>query len=130
MGASGNISIINLKEFSFDDIKNIMLDKLLDSCPIYSDPNNEIEKLYFEVDKLKNFNDFAILFSTKIVDYCPFENGIFINNKFYNGWGGQEMPQIIDNHLVIYDTDQQMNHQNIPCTALKKLITNTVEIWS
>lgn len=88
------------------------------------------EEYYFKVADLKNINEFIWLFSNKIVDYCPQENGIFINNNFYDNWAGERMPQIIDNHLIIYDTDQQMSYQNLPTACLRKLIKETIEIWT
>ncbi len=130
MGASGNLSIISLEKYKWEDIKEEMLYKLLEFCPNYSDPNNECEEYYFKVAKMKSLNDFIWTFGNKIVDYCPDENGIHINDKFYNNWSGENMPQIIDNFLVLYDTDQQMFHQNLPTDCLRKMISYSDEIWT
>ena len=130
MGASGNLSIISLEDYEWEDIKKEMLNQLIERCPNYSDPKNECEEYYFKVANLKNINEFIWLFSNKIVDYCPEENGIFINNNFYDGWAGKSMPQIIENHLIIYDTDQQMSYQNLPTECLRNLINSSFEIWT
>ena len=130
MGASGNLSIISLEKYKWEDIKEEILNKLIECCPNYSDPQNVCEEYYFKVADLKNINEFIWLFSNKIVDYCPQENGIFINNNFYGDWAGESMPQIIDNHLIIYDTDQQMSYQNLPTECLRKIIKETIEIWT
>ena len=130
MGASGNLSIISLEIYKWEDIKEEILNELIACCPNYSDPKNEYEEYYFKVADLKNINEFICLFSNKIVDYCPQENGIFINNNFYDDWAGESMPQIIDNYLIIYDTDQQMSYQNLPTKCLRKLIKETIEIWT
>ena len=130
MGASGNLSIISLEEYKWEDIKEIMLNELLESCPSYSAPNDESEKYYFKVSEMKSLDDFIITFSNKIVYYCPDENGIYINGNFYNDWAGEEMPQIIDNFLILYDTDQQMSYQNLPTECLQKIISESFEIWT
>ena len=130
MGASGNLSIISLEKYKWEDIKEEILNELIECCTNYSDPKNVCEEYYFKVADLKNINEFMRLFSNKIVDYCPQENGIFINNNFYGDWAGESMPQIIDNHLIIYDTDQQMSYQNLPTECLRKLIKETIEIWT
>jgi hypothetical protein len=130
MGASGNLSIIPLEKYKWEDIKNEILNEILESCPNYSDSNNECEEYYFKVAKMQSFDDFIWTFSNKIVDYCPDENGIYINGKFYDSWAGENMPQIIENNLVLYDTDQQMSYQNIPTECLRKLISYSKEIWT
>lgn len=130
MGASGNLSIIPLEHYEWEDIQKEMLNELIECCPNYSDPKNMFEEYYFKVANLKNINEFIWLFSNKIVDYCPEENGIFINNKFYDNWAGESMPQIIENYLIIYDTDQQMSYQNLPTECLRNLITGSFEIWT
>ena len=130
MGASGNLSIVSLKKYDFGKIKNKMLEELLNSCPNYSSPTDECEEFYFKVSDLENINSFMHLFRSKIVDYCPSENGICINGHFYDDWSSQEMPQIIDNHLVLHDTDQQMSYQSLPYECLKDFICDVVEIWT
>jgi hypothetical protein len=130
MGASGNLSIISLEKYNFEQIKNKILEKLLDWCPSYSDSTSELEEYYFKVSKLETIEQFIRLFNSKIVDYCPDENGICINGKFYDGWAGETMPQIIDNHLILYDTDQQMYYQSLPVECLKDFISIEEEIWT
>jgi hypothetical protein len=130
MGASGNLSIISLEKYTWEDIQQEMLSELLKGCPSWSDSNSICEEYYFKVAELKNIEDFIQLFNTKIVDYCPDENGININNNFYENWANEYMPMIIENHLVLYDTDQQFEYQNIPTDCLKKFITDSVEIWT
>ena len=130
MGASGNLSTISLEKYKWEDIKEQMLNELLEFCPNYSDPTNEFEEYYFKVYEMKSLSDFIWAFNTKIVDYCPDENGIYINDKFYNNFGCESMPQIIDNFLVLYDTDQQMSYQNLPTDCLRKMISYSDEIWT
>lgn len=130
MGSSGNLALISLKENSFERIKECMLNELLKGSPNYSDPEHICEEYYFKVAEINNIYDFISLFSTKIVSYCPRENGIIINGKFYDNWASERMPQIIDNYLVLYDTDQQMQYQSLPIECLRELISHSVEIWT
>jgi hypothetical protein len=130
MGSSGNLSIIALKEYPFEAIKEHISNEILSFCPPYSFPDNEFEQLYWKVNELKNIDDFISLFLTKIADFCPPENGIQINDRFYGDWAGENMPQIIENHLILYDTDQQMSYQNLPTQCLRKLTMGSAEIWT
>ncbi len=119
MGASGNLSRISLKDYSFEKIKEIMLEELLQCSPNYSDPNNICEKYYFIVSRMNNINDFLEIFRSKIVYYCPDER-----------WAGEIMPQVIGDFLILYDTDQQMDYQNLPTECLRQIITSREEIWT
>ena len=130
MGASGKLSIISLEKYKWDDIKNEMLNELLNCCPPYSDPSNEYEEYYFKVAEMKSLDDFITTFNSKIVYYCPDENGIYLDNIFCNNWAGKNMPQIIDDYLILYDTDQQMSYQSLPSFCLRKFISCSNEIWT
>ncbi len=121
MGASGNLSLINLSEISFKEIKDTMLNALFDYN--YDDE-------FLAVYEMKNIQEFIDYFNSKVADYCPDENGIVINGNNYTSWGDSQMPQIIDNYLVLYDTDQQMDFQNLPTEILQEYISYTVEIWT
>lgn len=129
MGASGNLSLIDLNQYSFEQIKEKLLENILEGCPEYSS-DSELEDTYFKVAKFKDIKDFISYFRTKVADYCPDKNGIAIGKTFYGNWAGDELPCIIDNHLVLYDTDQQMYYQNIPTDYLRDLICDHTEIWT
>lgn len=136
MGASGSVYIIDLNKYSFEDIKNIMLEKLLDWCPNYSYPGSEkdniCEEYYFKVAEMKNIDEFIWAFGNKILDYDEDEDspGIEINGHYYNSWSGDCMPQTIDNFLVIYNTDLQMDYQSLPHDCLRDIISDSAEIWT
>lgn len=130
MGSSGNLSIISLEKYPFEKIKEHMLKRILDRCPKWSDPNHTYEKLYFMVSDFKDIDDFIFSLNSKVVNFCPEENGISINGIFYDNWARQELPQIIDNHLILYSTDQQMAYQNRIIELLFELISDSAQIWT
>jgi hypothetical protein len=130
MGASGNLSVINLQKHSFEDIKQLFLENLLYFCPPYHIPNNEYDELYFKVSEIQDIADFLKIFRGKVVSYCPYESGIFIDGQFYNDWADEEVPTIIGEYLVLYDTDQQMTYLNLPTELLWALIEDNTEIWT
>jgi hypothetical protein len=130
MGASGNLSIIDLEKYSFIQIKEKFLSEILNYCPNYSDNKNENEIFYFKVSETHNINDFINLFRSKIVDYCPEEKGLYINSVFYNNWAEKDVPIVVDNNLILYETDQQMSYQNLPFYMLQEISYNEIEIWT
>jgi len=134
MGASGDINIIDLSKFSFEEMKQTMLSKLSDlerSCyPRGWGFETNYEKIFFDVCKFKNVDDLINYFGTEIHDHCPSEAGVYINGHFYDNWVEQKMPQLIMGNLVLYETDQQDEHYNLPSYLLSDFIGSRTEIWT
>ena len=130
MGSSGNLSIVSLNDYPFEKIKEHMLNKILDRCSEWYEPHDPYDEMYFDANDFKSIDDLISYFECTVASYCPEENGININGTFYDNWARQKMPQVIDNHLVLYDTDQQSWHQNHPSELLWGLASDNVEIWT
>jgi len=129
MGASGNLAVINLKEHPFKEIKNLMLDEIYNWME-FNLGDDEADRIFDEVYEMETIEDFIRIFNSKVVSFCPIGNGVLVNEIFYDDWADEIMPQIINNHLVLYETDQQMQYQNYPVWMLSKLIEQDVEIWT
>lgn len=49
MGASGNLSIISLEKYKWEDIKEEMLNELIECCPNYSDPKMCVKNIILKL---------------------------------------------------------------------------------
>ena len=130
MCASGSLIKIDIKEHSFEKIKEIFLSNLLERSSEWGDTNCVNTEYYFLVAQTNSLKELMGLFQTEVCSYCPNDSGIYINGKFYNNWADSQLPMIIDNYLIFYETDQQMTYQNLPFECLSELYGHAIEIWS
>lgn len=126
MGASGKLCLISLSEYPFEVLKRA----IIDNCVVFCDYNNFWDTIYESAKNFKSISDICNYFWTKVVSYCPSENGVIINNKKYDNWGGCVLPIVIDNHLVLYESDLQGKEQDAIILLLESFINLKIEIWT
>jgi len=132
MGASGDLGILDLTKHSFSEIKQRLINKISENENAVTDKHSKMvyQNAFFAVCEMNTINDLMNYFQTAIHYWCPSDSKICINGKMFKDWANEQVPIIIENHLVLYSTDQQDIFGNMLFNCLYEIITDIQEIWT
>lgn len=96
MGANGSLGIVNLKDHSFDKIKELILSAVghaYDS--LYED---HWEDLFYKVCEANDIQELSWLFQSKVVGFVKPSAGIEIEGQLICDWAKASVPCMVRDH--------------------------------
>ena len=98
MGANGSLGTVNLKDHSFDKIKDLILSVVghaYDS--LYED---HWEDLFYKVCEANDIQELSWLFQSKVVGFVEPSAGIEIEGQLVCYWARASVPCVVRDHVL------------------------------
>jgi hypothetical protein len=106
MSRGREIFTVNLKKHSFEKIKELLSDYLLENAPLYNSCEDDYcEREWFNVQKMEDIGDFINHLSCTFDRYYQEHEPLVVGDEKIYDFSKSQLPMIVNDRIILYCTN-------------------------